>query len=185
MPRYVNFFTAKGGQGCTVVAGAYALQQKERTLLIDWCGDAHAALGLSYTDATYTINDGQLDIVSADAIVADLDEFAQYDTIVMDRGVGAPTLAWQGENILVTRHCYLAMRRYVSMCDDKVCDGIVTIGEPGRALTNTDIERVVNAKVVASIPFDPAISRCVDAGLLSARMPQNLRPLANIHKENV
>lgn len=184
MPRYVNFFTAKGGQGCTVVAAAYASLQEGRTLLIDWCGDMHAALGLSYSDTKYTINDGQLDIVSADSIIADLDEFAGYDTIVMDRGVGAPTLAWQGENILVTRHCYLALRRLVAFGDITV-DGIVTVGELGRALTDHDVERVANAKVVASIPFEPAIARCVDAGLLATRLPQNLRPLANIHKENV
>lgn len=182
MTHYVNFFTAKGGQGCTVVAAAYALLQPERTLLIDWCGDSHAALGLSFTDTKYTINDGQLDIVTADAIVVDLDEFAQYHTVVMDRGVGAPTLGWQGENILVTRHCYLALRKFVSLGDMQV-DGIVTVGEPGRALTNTDVERVANARVLASIPFDPAIARCVDAGLLSTRLPQNLRPLGNIDKE--
>jgi hypothetical protein len=180
MTRYVNFFTAKGGQGCTVVAAAYALQQEGRVLLVDYWGDIHASLGLPHQEALYVMQN--VDVVSADSPVYDLDAFDSYDIVVMDRGVSEPALSWQGENILVTRHCYLALRKLVAMGDVTI-DGIVTVGEPGRALTDSDIERVANARVLASVPFDPTIARCVDAGMLSSRIPQNLRILADIHKE--
>jgi hypothetical protein len=41
-----RFYAPKGGQGTTVVACAFALQQPGRTLLVDDRGDCAAALGL-------------------------------------------------------------------------------------------------------------------------------------------
>jgi hypothetical protein len=54
-------------------------------------------------------------------------------------------------------------------------DGIVLIEEPGRALTSKDIASVLSLPVVANIPFESAISRAVDAGLLASRLPQLLQ----------
>ena len=75
-------------------------------------------------------------------------------------------------SLLVTRACYLALRRAVAApCRP---DGVVLVAEPGRALRAADVERAVGAPVVAAVSHDPAIARAVDAGLLAARLPRLL-----------
>lgn len=184
MTQFVNFFTSKGGQGCTVVAAAFAVQQTRPTLVVDWGGDMSAALGIGHVadDAPYEVNEN-LWVVKADDKVTDLGLHADFDMVINDRGCTTPGM-WDGVSFLVTRHCYLALKRGVAaVIEADTCHGIITIGEPGRALTDADVSRVYGVPVVASIPFDPSIARCVDAGLLAARYPQNLRPLANLLRE--
>jgi hypothetical protein len=56
--------------------------------------------------------------------------------------------------------------------------GIVLVTEPGRALGARDVERAIGAPVVAEVPYDPAVARAVDAGLLATRLPGSIaRPL--------
>ena len=73
------------------------------------------------------------------------------------------------ESVLVTRNCYLALRRIVSM--DNRPTKMVVISEPGRALTKSDCERAVGAKAI-TLPIDPDIARAVDAGILRTRVPK-------------
>jgi hypothetical protein len=56
---------------------------------------------------------------------------------------------------------------------------IVLIEEPGRALSRRDIEAAIGAIAVV-LPYDPAVARAVDAGLLASRMPRSLRPLRRL-----
>lgn len=73
-------------------------------------------------------------------------------------------------SLLVTRACYLALRRAVSAPIRPT--GVVLVAEPGRALRATDVEAAVGAPVVATVAVDPAVARAVDAGLLTARLPR-------------
>ena len=50
------------------------------------------------------------------------------------------------------------------------------VREQGRALTVRDVEAVLNVPVVATISFDPSVSRAVDAGVLPARNNETLGP---------
>ena len=96
-------------------------------------------------------------------------------SVVVDAGPGEPAtelLASAAQSLLVTRQCYLALRRVVA--DGPRPTGVVLVTEPGRALTSRDVEHAVGAPVVAEIPWDPAISRAVDAGMLCTRMPRSL-----------
>jgi MinD-like ATPase involved in chromosome partitioning or flagellar assembly len=96
---------------------------------------------------------------------------SQIPTIV-DAGSGLatiPILQHATRSLLIIRPCYLALRR-ASVLATKP-DGIIVITEPGRALGAHDVESVVGAPVLAEIPFDPAIARAVDAGLLAGRVP--------------
>jgi MinD-like ATPase involved in chromosome partitioning or flagellar assembly len=105
----------------------------------------------------------------ADA-VATLDPHA-----VIDAGTGAPPAELVGpgtQSLLVTRSCYLGLRRAVTGTVKP--SGVVLVLEPGRALTAGDIERAMGAPVVAEIPYDPAVARAVDAGLLASRLPRSL-----------
>lgn len=77
-------------------------------------------------------------------------------------------------SLLVTRPCYLALRRAVSIAHRPT--GVVLVREPGRVLGRADVERVVGAPVVTEIEVDPAIARAVDAGLLTTpQLPRALR----------
>ena len=86
-----------------------------------------------------------------------------------DRAVVA---ARSTHSLLVTRACYLALRR---ASDPPLRpSGVVLVTEPGRALDRDDVERVVGAPVRAEVALDPAVARAVDAGLLAHRLPRGL-----------
>lgn len=76
------------------------------------------------------------------------------------------------QSLLVTRACYLGLRRALSLPIRP--SGVVLITEPGRALTRADVEHVIGAPVRAEIALDPAVARAVDAGFLSSRLPRAL-----------
>ncbi len=106
--------------------------------------------------------------------------------VVVDAGVlraeagtsaGGPNdeLRWRlaaeaDRSVLVTRACYLALRRAVSLPVRP--SGVVLVAEAGRALTRTDCERAIGAPVLATVAVDPDIARAVDAGMLRTRVPK-------------
>lgn len=102
--------------------------------------------------------------------------------VVIDAGPIVPSAALHHlaeRSLLVVRPCFLALRRSVAHLGSAT--GVVMIDEPGRCLGRTDVERSLDARVVATVPWDPAVARAVDAGLLSARLPASIaRPLARL-----
>lgn len=111
--------------------------------------------------------------------------------VVVDAGVcgGAATsaaraglvaeLGRSGRSLLVTRPCYLALRRAVAT--DVVADGVVLVQEPGRSLDRRDVADVLSLPVLAQVDLDPALARSVDAGLLARRAHRLLdRPLREL-----
>lgn len=103
------------------------------------------------------------------ALVAHLDN--TQELTVVDAGSGHTSLLAQHAttSLLIIRPCYLALRKAAHLAIKP--HGIVLIAEPGRSLGKRDVESVVGAPVVVELPLDPAISRCVDAGLLASRLP--------------
>jgi hypothetical protein len=76
-------------------------------------------------------------------------------------------------SLLVTRACYLALRR--AGASPLRPSDVVLVREAGRALGVSDVEAIVGADVVAEVPVDPSVARAVDAGLLgSGRLPRGL-----------
>jgi hypothetical protein len=94
--------------------------------------------------------------------------------VIVDAGVGAPPaeLVGRGRGLLVTRACYLSLRRVAALGRP---DGIVLITEPGRKLRAADVARSVGAPIVMKVSIDPVIARAVDAGLLRSRLPRSLQ----------
>ena len=93
--------------------------------------------------------------------------------VVVDAGTGPPPehlVSAANRSLLVTRACYLALRRAVAI--ETRPTGVVLIEEPGRALRARDVEAAIDAPVVATLALDPAVARAVDAGLLAARLPR-------------
>lgn len=96
--------------------------------------------------------------------------------VLVDAGSGSPPealLAAADGSLLVTRACYVSVRRAVAT--GVVPTGIVLVDEPGRSLRADDLEAAIGAPVVSTVLLDPAIARAADAGLLVARLPASWR----------
>lgn len=92
--------------------------------------------------------------------------------VIIDAGTGRPPeplVAAADESLLVTRACYLSLRRAAAM--GLTPTGIVFVEEPGRALKPADVESAFGAPIVSTALLDPAIARAVDSGLLMSRLP--------------
>lgn len=87
-------------------------------------------------------------------------------------GVALAVAAGATRSILVTRPCFLALRR--ALAAPLRPSEVVLLTEPGRSLRGADVEDCIGAPVVAEVSVDPAVARAVDAGLLSSRLPRGL-----------
>jgi hypothetical protein len=85
-------------------------------------------------------------------------------------GAALTIAATAARSILVTRACFLALRRATTL--PLRPSEVVLLTEPGRALDRVDVERAVGAPVVAEVAVDPQVARAVDAGLLTSRLPR-------------
>ena len=146
----------------------------------DWF--AHCDLGSRMTLQSIAIQaTANLQIIARGSKQLDVDEnfidlcdaLKIFDVpIIVDAGCGLPSpdlLAHASSSLLVTRPCYLSLRRAAQLSMSPT--GIVLINEAGRALGKHDVEAVIGAPVIAEIIFDAAIARAVDAGLLASRIP--------------
>lgn len=75
-------------------------------------------------------------------------------------------------SVLVTRACYLALRRLSTIA--LAPTEVALVREAARVLGVDDITAVVGAPVRTTVSVDPAIARAVDAGLLASRLPRAL-----------
>lgn len=193
-------WSAKGGSGTTVVAASLALTRPRPVVLVDLAGELPAVLGLAepsgpgvagWFDADAgpaRLHDLLVDVVDGVRLLPRgsalpqwrddrwhllVDELSTGAALIVDAGSGEPAPALRASadrSLLVTRACYLALRRAVAMSARP--DGIVLVEEVGRALRRVDVEHALGAPVVASLPVDPTIARAVDAGLLTTRLPR-------------
>jgi hypothetical protein len=85
-------------------------------------------------------------------------------------GAALAVAAGATRSLLVTRACFLALRRSLSL--PLRPSAVVLVTEPGRALGRLDVERTVGAPVIAEVALDPQVARAVDAGLLTTRLPR-------------
>ena len=171
------------------------------TLLIDLCGDVPAVIGMpdptsiginewlsekSIANAESLVQSGtsltdQLTVIHRGSHTVEgsprWNEFAAairdlpYNVIVDAGTTYVPDFVRASFSAvpLVTRACYLSLRRATQLPRPT---HVVVIKEEARALTVTDVSNVLGVPVMAEIPYESAISRAVDAGLLSARSEQ-------------
>lgn len=109
------------------------------------------------------------------ALAAWLHDWSDHSAcdVTIDAGTGAPpdALAARADrSLLITRPCYLALRRAVR-CPARPT-GVVLVDEPGHGLTQRDVEHALGVPVDATVGLDPSVSRAVDAGLLATRLPR-------------
>jgi MinD superfamily P-loop ATPase len=114
----------------------------------------------------------------AEVLAAVLDRSPRTSVVDCGRAGGPVASALIGraqQSLLVTRPCYVALRR--AMQSPVRPTGVVVVNEPGRVLSSADVERAAKAPVVAEVQVDPSVARLVDAGLLTGRLPRSLDPL--------
>ena len=159
----INLIQAKGGQGTSVTTCALALWAAGEGLTVRLDGQDRSTLAaiLGMPD------DGP---VIPGLVLGD--DAAGCDLTVHDGPAN------QGTNLLVTRACYLALRRAVHLAGCASAAGVVAVLEPGRALGCEDIAAVLGLPVIATVPLRADIARAVDAGVLAARLPDPLATAA-------
>lgn len=166
MTTHYQFISRKGGVGCSTVAALAALGvcETRRTLIVDSSPnqDVDAVLGMQAvsSDEPLVVSSG-LWFANAATLPGD---WSDYDIVIEDVGTNPPS---DGTDrlIMVVRNCYLSLRRSIGYSHPHL---VVAVTEPLRALRLADIETTMGARTI-ELPFDPAISRSVDAGLLVAR----------------
>ena len=102
--------------------------------------------------------------------------------VVVDAGSAGPPDPWlvQGASVvMVIRACYLGIQAALSR-PLALGTSVVVVEEPGRALRLSDVTAVFNGHKVVAVPWDPAVSRAVDSGLLAHRMPRSLNRLSEL-----
>jgi MinD-like ATPase involved in chromosome partitioning or flagellar assembly len=167
---------------CGDTPAALGLAEPSGPGLTDWLAsptadvDALDRLSVEATALLRVLPRGTAPTPAAPRWAALADALCQLeDDVVVDAGSGEPPdhLAAAAEaSILVTRSCYLSLRRLVGLRARPT--GVVLVTEPGRSLRVADIEQAVGAPVIAEVPFDPHVCRAVDAGLLATRLPRSL-----------
>ncbi len=98
-------------------------------------------------------------------------------TVIVDcgsrPGTAGRVVARRAErSILVSRACYLAVRR--ATATDLAPTEIALVREAQRALTDDDIADAIGAPVRTRVSIDAGVARAVDSGLLANRMPRSL-----------
>ena len=196
-------WSVKGGSGTSVVAAALAVAKPVETTLVDLGGDLPAVLGLPeptgqgiadwlssnapapaladllvQVDPTTVLVPRGRDPVDRQSSrwVELADWLGTRPVAVVDAGTGDPPdglLSPGVRSLLVTRGCYLALRRASHLA--RRPDGVVLLVEPGRSLGRREVGHAVGAPVMATVSVDPAVARAVDAGLLAARLPRLLQ----------
>lgn len=171
MTVQINLYSHKGGSGTSTIAAmsALVLARTEPTALLTTDADTHALIGVPHDgeDGGYTTVTQNLTIALNRAVLANESFVRDWGTI----GVDDDLLGDVTPSYLVMRGpCYLALRK-AAMSNHRP-DGIVLLAEPGRSLGESEVRDVTGLPVVASFPYDPAVSRIIDAGLLSTRIPK-------------
>ncbi len=197
------------GTTVVAAAVALLAAERGPTLVVDVGGDGPATLGLEaptvglsewaaasepapdalrrleteVTDGLTLVGRGGASLASGGARLAVAASLWAADprTVVVDAG-GAPEalvdalLSHGSRAVTVTRNCYLSLRR---AADGRMDHGVCVL-EPGRALRRREVETALAPNPVLCLPYDLAVARAVDAGLLSHRMPRTLRSLEEL-----
>lgn len=172
---------------CGDLPAALGLPQPNGPGLSEWCAttdrhpEALARLMVPVHDGLHLLPRGAGPVPSAcaDELVQALAELG--DEVLVDAGRasagdGGERLLREldrcGPSYLVSRACYLALRR---ARERRVySDGVVVLCEDGRALGAHDVADVLDVPLVASVVVDRAVARSVDSALLVRRVPRQL-----------
>jgi hypothetical protein len=179
--RVVEFYARKGGQGVTTTACLYGIKMARsgiRTHLqpvIDQ-GDMEAVLGMPDLD------NAKGWAAVDNALSMGLEVPPGVELLVRDDDTEGMILYLDPEvtdRYLVTRPCFLALRRLMRKPAANHTRSVLLLSESGRALDDKDVRSVVGLPVIG-FPLDPSVARAVDAGLLVGRTPRDTNRVFDI-----
>lgn len=162
---------------CGDAPAVLGMHEPDSPGLNDWLAEAHVAdaaallaLGHPATEEVLVIHRGSRFVNGAPRWDALVRAVTSWDfPVIIDAGthfVPDELRTAAAHSLLVTRACYMALRRASRM---QKPTGLVVLREDGRALTVRDVENVLGVAAVATIPVDASIARAVDAGVLGVR----------------
>lgn len=179
MTRHIALNSAKGGQGvtttCLLLANSYAAEG-QKVLIVDDSkhGDITAAVGVvyeSHDNLPYQL-DRDRKVWWAPASHVEVWDFEkklkEYDVVIWDDCIPDRN---EYELYLVTECCYIALRKLVNIDHDRAPwrgvtpSGVIVVQDNNRSLSDRDVHYISQYPVVLVIPYDPSISRKIDAGL--------------------
>jgi MinD-like ATPase involved in chromosome partitioning or flagellar assembly len=129
---------------------------------------AHADLALLPRGTDCAALDQRGDVLAA--VLGSDGRTVVVDCGTLGSGAAASVAAAADRSLLVTRPCFLALRR--ARAAPIAPTGVIVIREEGRSLSPRDVAAALDARIVTTIEIDPAVSRAVDSGLLRARLPR-------------
>lgn len=178
----INLYSYAGGVGLTTTAAAMAVSASHWGP-VHLVGDHKQASELCIVFATPPMAADEPRCQVGDRIT--IHNGPAEDTYDFGDGTYIHVRKWAQRgytNLLVTKLCYMAIRAATLNEDTpNKPDGIIVVTEPGRALSVRDAELAIGAPCVAEIPWDPAVHRSVDAGLVSVRLPKSIMvPMSKI-----
>lgn len=163
----ISLIGATGGAGATTLAAVMALTVAE------FDGGGYVEI-VGDEDETKAVVGGQLESVIAVSAVTGEAAFSVRDAGTL--AGGARRKAEDDQCWLVLRGpSYTGLRRAARAVngDGMWFERVVLLVEPGRALRTTDVTTALGLPVT-EIPFDLAVARCIDAGLLASRPPKSM-----------
>jgi len=166
-----TWYSAKGGEGCTVTCARAALAHGGPVALRDLTGtgDLAAVFGVCPPD-----DDGPpVEAAPGVLLIGTFDLAPVGSAVFYDAGV--QTAVPSGDGVLVVRNSYLSLRRAVRMTGTRAGHpngrhgAVVAVMTSGGALRGSDIMAALGVPEVTVLAVDPAIARAVDAGILAGR----------------
>jgi len=179
MTRTIVLTGARGGQGTSTVAAALAVLAAGHgptQFVPDDPSSTSALLGVPITTEEEWAEVCPNLVMATNARQVTLQRHPTTTVIDCGRlpngpfdGESSTQLLERAERYVVLRGpCYIALTSVLAT--GTRFDGVILVVEPGRALSDHDVTDVLGIPVVATRPVDPAIARCIDAGLLLTRL---------------
>lgn len=136
----INVAQSKGGQGTSVVACAVALRAagEGRQVRLD---------GLDRDTLASILGGAHGDGAVVPGLFLGADNGERFDLVVHDGPADG------SRSVLVTRPCYLALRRAIRTGATTNACGIVVVDEPGRSLDGDDVSAITGLPVIATVPL--------------------------------
>lgn len=164
---------------CGDLPAVLGIAEPEGTGVLDWlsesCDEGVAALlarAVRVNENLSLVHRGALFVAGRPRWTELAGLVGAHRGIVVDAGTGFvpdEVHAAADVSVLVTRPCYLSLRRAVH---GRTPGRVAVIDEPDRALGVSDVAHVLGVRSPIRVPHSAAIGRAVDAGLLVERAPR-------------
>lgn len=170
-----SFYSVKGGAGCSTVAACFALLTAETEQSTRVRSRQPEDMASIFGVPEPASPGSSVDIGAGNGALW-LEPWTWPDPTdvptIYDYGLDIDGLP-DARTFLVIQPEYLSLKRALKIGHSP--DGVVLMGMPERSLQQADVEDVLGLRVVATVPWEPVVATAIDAGILTRRLPANVR----------